>query len=57
MPPEWMWHLGHELERHFEQVKDRRKAGNRDTDDEEVSGPVIHNEYARGRGREVAVNG
>jgi hypothetical protein len=53
MPPEWMWHLGHELERHFELVKDRRRAGTRD-DDDEPAGPMIQNEYARGRGRRIA---
>lgn len=56
MPPAWMWHLSHELERHFDKVKERRKSGNRDRDDDDdAPGPMIRNEYARGRGREMAV--
>ena len=57
LPPEWMWHLTEELEDHFEMVKERRKSGasSRD-DDERPSGPMIRNEYARGRGREVQVS-
>lgn len=57
MPPEWMWHIGHELERHFDHVKERRKSGARDDDDDQPAGPMIQNEYARGRGRAVAVHG
>jgi hypothetical protein len=48
MPPVWMWALPWELERHFEKVKDRRDSG-REWDDE--AGPMLQNEYARGRGR------
>jgi hypothetical protein len=52
MPPEWMWPLDEELERHFDRVKDRRRnPGLRDDDDDDESPTVIHNEYARGRGR------
>ena len=49
MPPSWMWHLDEELERHFDRVKERRKSGR--TDDDRETGPMIRNEYARGRGR------
>lgn len=57
MPPVWMWHLTDELEDHFEMVKDRRKSGisSRD-DDDQPSGGMIRNEYARGRGREAQVS-
>jgi hypothetical protein len=52
MPPVWMWTLDEELERHFERVKDRRKAGITDSDDDDDDpGLIVHNEYARGRGR------
>jgi len=49
-----MWTLDEELERHFERVRDRRKAGvtdDDDDDDERGGGVIVHNEYARGRGR------
>jgi hypothetical protein len=56
MPPPWMWHLNDELERHFTIVKERRNAGSsRPSDDVPDVGPMIHNEYARGRGREAPV--
>lgn len=53
MPPEWMWHLNEELERHFDKVKERHRSG-RDTDDGD-EGFMIRNEYAKGRGREAAM--
>lgn len=53
-PPMWMWHLDDELERHFEKVKEKRKSGAA-VDDEPEVGPMIRNEYARRRGRELAV--
>lgn len=48
MPPRWMWHLNDELEKHFEAVKASRGSGS--SDDE---GPMMKNEYARGRGRDA----
>jgi hypothetical protein len=51
-PPVWMWTLSEELERHFERIKERREAGTTNDDDDE-SGLVIHNEYAKGRGRSM----
>jgi hypothetical protein len=45
-----MWTLDEELERHFERVKEKRLAGITDSDDDD-EGLVVHNEYARGRGR------
>lgn len=55
MPPAWMWHLDEELEEHFEKVAERRKSG-KDRDDDDHDGPMmVRNEYARGRGRELAV--
>ena len=53
VPPVWMWHLSDELEDHFEMVKERRKSGASSRDDDEPSGPMIRNEYAKGRGRVV----
>jgi hypothetical protein len=50
MPPRWMWTLPEELDRHFRDVRAKRRNGQHD-DDEEITGPVIENEYARGRGR------
>jgi hypothetical protein len=55
MPPPWMWHLDEELEEHFEKVVEKRKSGRDDDDDDHDAGPMIRNEYARGRGRELAV--
>jgi hypothetical protein len=55
MPPVWMWHLSDELEKHFTKVKERRMAGTSSAEDDRIDGPVIHNEYARGRGREAQV--
>jgi hypothetical protein len=52
MPPEWMWHLNDELEEHFEQVKERRRTG-QDTD-ADADSTMIRNDYARGRGRQLA---
>lgn len=52
MPPIWMWHVSHELERHFEMVKERRSSGS-DSRDDDDSPMMIRNEYARGRGREA----
>lgn len=49
MPPKWMWSLGEELQEHFERVKENRNSGTRDEDD----GPMMKNEYARGRGRDA----
>ena len=49
MPPRWMWTLPDELNRHFRDVRARRK--NPDGYDDEIDGPVIENEYAKGRGR------
>jgi hypothetical protein len=48
MPPRWMWHLPDELDDHFERLKDARRSDNSDDDD---TGPMLQNEYARGRGR------
>lgn len=48
-----MWHLSDELEEHFDAVKSKRDSrgrGRSDDDDEEM-GPMMKNEYARGRGR------
>jgi hypothetical protein len=50
-----MWSLAHELERHFDAVKERRKSGSSDSD-EPIEGPMIRNEHARGRGREAALS-
>lgn len=50
LPPVWMWAFDEELDAWFEQVKadrDAKLTGPRD-DAEEV--PLLHNEYARGRG-------
>lgn len=50
MPPEWMWHLDHELEPWFDEVERKREEryGARDDDrDERV--PMMDNELARGR--------
>lgn len=47
-----MWPLEDDLTKHFEKVKQNRLSGTRDDDDDEPSdGVVVHNEYARGRGR------
>lgn len=51
MPPIWMWTLDEELERHFERIKERRKSGETGPIDDEEAGLIVHNEYARGRGR------
>ena len=51
IPPEWMWHLPEELNEHFDKVRANRKAGKTPVEEEEIDGPVIQNEYARGRGR------
>jgi hypothetical protein len=49
MPPVWMWILNDDLEAHFEWVRDKRNPDRDDDDDR--SGPMLQNEYARGRGR------
>jgi hypothetical protein len=47
-PPEWMWHLEHELEPWFENVKQQRDDKSGRSDDREQV-PMMDNEYARGR--------
>lgn len=56
MPPQWMWPLSKELERHFEKVKERRNSGRSDSSNDDDDGLMIRNEYAQGRGREAAAN-
>jgi hypothetical protein len=52
MPPRWMWALDEELNRHFEHVKAKRSSDyDVDDDDDRPAGPMLQNEYARGRGR------
>lgn len=46
-----MWALPDELESHFEWVKLSRQSGFVDDGDDDLAGPVLHNEHARGRGR------
>lgn len=46
-----MWILNEELEAHFEWVKDRRNPDG-DSDDND-GGPMLQNEFARGRGRDA----
>lgn len=55
LPPEWMWHLPHELERHFEMIKERHSSGTSSSDRDEGDVTMIRNEYARGRGPAVQV--
>jgi hypothetical protein len=50
MPPRWMWSLDEELSRHFERVRDRDGSDVND-DDDRPAGPMLQNEYAKGRGR------
>ncbi len=47
MPPEWMWPLGHEIERWFAQVKADRdeKYGNKDESNKSAG---MQNDYAKG---------
>lgn len=51
MPPSWMWHLDDELEAHFDEVERKRKEkfGGGSSDDDEIDGPVMQNEFAKGR--------
>lgn len=44
MPPEWMWHLEHELEPWFDEVKRNREEKWGRNHDETV--PMTSNEYA-----------
>ena len=46
-----MWTLTDKLNDHFAWVEAQRKLGS-DDDGDEIAGPVIHNEHARGRGRD-----
>ena len=58
MPPKWMWHLSSEIEAHFEQVTENRKHGNTRSDrngHDEPTGPMMRNEYAKGRGQVTRV--
>lgn len=52
MPPEWMWPWEEELDSWFETVKQKREerfsGGSTSSDDS--GGPMLQNEYARGRG-------
>lgn len=48
MPPRWMWALDEDLTRHFERIAADRESG-RESDPEDE--PMMHNEYARNRGR------
>lgn len=49
-----MWTLDDELNNHFEELQRKRKSGNPDEDDEPVStGPMLVNEYAKHRGRNL----
>lgn len=55
LPPEWMWHLEHELEAWFEEVDRKRKErfGSRDDDDDgdepKQVVPLMQNELTKGR--------
>jgi hypothetical protein len=51
MPPKWMWGLDEDLNRHFERLNEERGGSSRDDEDDEPSGPMVKNEYARSRGR------
>ncbi len=54
MPPRWMWALDEELSQHFERIQAKRKHGNDDDDDDdEPAGPMMRNEYAEHRGRNL----
>lgn len=48
-----MWHLDHELDDWFKEVERKRKdkyGGNKNSDDEgDLPGPMMENEYSRGR--------
>jgi hypothetical protein len=52
MPPRWMWTLTEELNDHFARLKNER---GHDTDNEPISGPVLRNELAHGRGANLGV--
>lgn len=57
MPPRWMWALDDELNDYFEKLKEARKRkfgiGDDDQDDVETSGPMLKNELAENRGRNL----
>lgn len=48
MPPQWMWHLEHEIEPWFDEVKRRReeKHGRPGDSDNDTRVPMMSNEYA-----------
>lgn len=54
VPPRWMWALDDELVKHFERIRDRRDDDDRD--DDKPSGPMLVNEHAKTRGRNLEVS-
>ena len=50
VPPRWMWALDDELTRHFERMKERQPG---DYDDDPPAGPMLVNEHAKNRGRNL----
>jgi hypothetical protein len=59
-PPRWMWALDEDLNEHFQRVKEERDrkygTGSDDDDDdrhERPSGPMLKNELAQNRGRNL----
>lgn len=55
MPPEWMWPFDTLIVDWFQQVKEKRAAEARgEKTAPMVEGPMIENEYAKGRGRNAA---
>jgi hypothetical protein len=53
MPPKWMWTLDEELNQHFEELHRRRGSDPDDDDEPEPVGPMLVNEYAKSRGRNL----
>jgi hypothetical protein len=51
MPPEWMWPLDEEIVAWMENVNSERQAkyGGSSKDDDTDGGPMMSNEYSRGR--------
>lgn len=57
LPPEWMWHLEHELDDWFKEIERKRqeKYGASNTGSEEkLPGEMVKNEFAPRRGGKYA---
>jgi hypothetical protein len=54
VPPRWMWALDDELVKHFERIRDR--SGDDDDTEDRPAAPMLVNEHARNRGRNLEVS-